>query len=218
MGMVEHWLSSVSRRGIVPPETMTGQHHGQHHPNVLGWRPHGLLAQGVPQQRYKRTRSRDSSIIIDSAKKAGWSPSTAIGHRPKNTTKPNDTFVLADTLPTKFDKRSRHRTREDRYDTQKHARQKRKKSRDERPAPSKVPSKEMGFSRREVMDDFRSDAILNDRLTVSKNGHTCNLLLTSSVATLPHTRAFPEWPHIITEAWCVGLSKPNWTIHLPAFC
>ncbi|OBR05003.1 hypothetical protein CH63R_11706 [Colletotrichum higginsianum IMI 349063] len=151
VGVVEHWLSSVSRRGIVPPETMTGQHHGQHHPNVLGWRPHGLLAQGVPQQRYKRTRSRDSSIIIDSAKKAGWSPSTAAGHRPNNTIKPNDTFVLADTLPTKFDKRSRHRTREDR---------------DERPAPSKVPSKEMGFSRREVMDDFRSDAILNDRLTL----------------------------------------------------
>ncbi|WQF84938.1 hypothetical protein CDEST_09952 [Colletotrichum destructivum] len=166
VGMVEHWLSSVSRRGIVPPETMTGQHQGQDHPNVLGWRPHGLLVQGVPQQRYKRPRSRDSSIIIDSAKKAGRSPSTAAGHRPKNTTKPNGTFVLADTLPTRFDKRSRHRTREDRYDTQKHAQQKRKKSGDERPAPFKAPSKETVFSRREVMDDFRSDAILNDRLTL----------------------------------------------------
>ncbi|TQN71176.1 hypothetical protein CSHISOI_04276 [Colletotrichum shisoi] len=151
VGMVEHWLSSVSRRGIIPPETMTGQHQGQDHPNVLGWRPHGLLVQGVPQQRYKRPRSRDSSIIIDSAKKAGRSPSTAAGQRPRNTTKPNDTFVLEDTLPTKFDKRSRHRTRE---------------GRDERRAPSKVPSKETGFSRREVLDDFRSDAILNDRLTL----------------------------------------------------
>ncbi|KAK2059258.1 hypothetical protein LY76DRAFT_604886 [Colletotrichum caudatum] len=92
---------------------------------------------------------------------------------------PNDTIHLSGTTSSRFEKRPRHKTREGRYDTPERVRQRRKKGQEERQAPphSSLPRK-ISSSGREVMDNFRSGVILNDRLT-SRSWPSIRLLLLS---------------------------------------
>ncbi|KZL88266.1 hypothetical protein CI238_01206 [Colletotrichum incanum] len=199
-GLVENWLSNVSRRGAVPLEPMERNNQGQGHLKVLPWWPHGISLQDAPRRSHKRTRSQDSSIITSPAKVAALLHSRTGRYQPIDPTKPNDPFVLADTPSPRFEKRPRHKTREDRYDPQERVRQKRKKCREERPAPSKKPPKKMTSSSREVMDNFRSEVVLNDRLTLQpcitpglfRNGRVSSPkpveeLAYNSIASLEHT-------------------------------
>ncbi|KZL67096.1 hypothetical protein CT0861_04054 [Colletotrichum tofieldiae] len=164
-GLVENWLSNVSRRGIVPPEPLGLNRQGQGHLKGLTWRPHGLPLQDAPRRSHKRTRSQDSSIITSPAKAAALLKATG-RYQPMDPTESNDTFVLTDTSSPRFEKRPRHKTRENRYDPRERVRQTRRNCREERPAPSKNLPRKMNSSSREVMDNFRSEVILNDRLTL----------------------------------------------------
>ncbi|WDK19010.1 hypothetical protein CGRA01v4_10297 [Colletotrichum graminicola] len=161
--LVENWLSKISRRDLALPELVGGYHQIQGYLNDSTWRPHGLPLEDVPRQSHKRTRSQDSSIIVNPAGVPSLLPQTTRRQEKTISTKPNDTIGPSGTPSPGFKKRPRHKTREGRYDTQERVRQRRKKGREER--PNNLPRK-ISSSGPEVMDKFRSGVILNDRLTL----------------------------------------------------
>ncbi|KAK1981982.1 hypothetical protein LZ30DRAFT_60713 [Colletotrichum cereale] len=164
--LVENWLSNVSRRGLTLPKPLDEYHRGQVQLNDSAWMPHGLPLEDAHRRSHKRTRSQDSSIIANPAEVAALLPPTTRRHRNKKSTEPNDTIDLPGTPSPRFEKRPRHKTREDRYDTQERVRQRVKKGQEKRRAPSNDLPRKMSSSGRGVMDNFRSEVILNDRLTL----------------------------------------------------
>ncbi|KAK2010131.1 hypothetical protein LZ32DRAFT_386528 [Colletotrichum eremochloae] len=164
--LVENWLSKTSRRGQALPEPMNGYHQGQDYLNDSTWRPHGLPLEDAPRRSHKRTRSHDSSIIVNPAKVPALLPPTTRRHQKKKLTNPNGTTDPSVTPSPKFEKRPRHKTKEDRYETQERVRQRRKDQEEQRAPPHNNLPRKMSSHGREVMDNFRSGVILNDRLTL----------------------------------------------------
>ncbi|KDN70373.1 hypothetical protein CSUB01_09422 [Colletotrichum sublineola] len=174
--LVENWLSKTSRRGQALPEPMNGYHQGQDYLNDSTWRPHGLPLEDAPRRSHKRTRSHDSSIIVNPAKVPALLPPTTRRHQKKKLTNSNGTIDPSATPSPKFEKRPRHKTKEDRYETQERVRQRRKDQEEQRAPPHNNLPRKMSSHGREVMDNFRSGVILNDRLTPSIRWLLLNIL------------------------------------------
>ncbi|KAK1843167.1 hypothetical protein CCHR01_14204 [Colletotrichum chrysophilum] len=180
-GMIENWLSNISRRGVISPRAVDTQNQQQkpimaHSP---GWRPHNIDLDNL-RQGHKRSRSRDSSFIAD-ASRNHTRASPLRGKQPETRLPSQEQYQHqhVDQVPKKahlssfgspspdFKKRARHKTRGDRYESNKNSRQRQQKSRKERCEQSEVPpEKKVLSSGKDVMDNFRSEAILQERLTV----------------------------------------------------
>ncbi|KAF0326242.1 hypothetical protein GQ607_006445 [Colletotrichum asianum] len=180
-GMIENWLSNISRRGVVSPEAVDTQNQ-QQKPTVArspGWRPHNIDLDNL-RQGHKRSRSRDSSFIADASRNhTRASPLRGRQHETRLPSQEQYQHQHVDQVPKKahlssfgspspdFKKRARHRTRDDRYESNKKPRQRQQRSRKERCEQSEVPPKKKVLSSgKDVMDNFHSEAILQDRLTV----------------------------------------------------
>ncbi|KAK2778209.1 hypothetical protein CKAH01_03165 [Colletotrichum kahawae] len=62
-GMIENWLSNISRRGVISPKAVDTQHQEQEpiFARSPGWRPHNIELDNL-RQGHKRSRSRDGSF------------------------------------------------------------------------------------------------------------------------------------------------------------
>lgn len=171
--LVENWLTDVSRRGVVSPEAPGERWQNQEpqHPQVPEWRPHGISIQDSFRQSHKRSRSRDSSIIAyPRGNPAGLSQKPTRHHKvdveqPRFFDEPRSEHAIqpGSRDSPKFEKRARRRTREDRYDSEKQPRQKPRKETADR---SSRPPKKSLSSAKEVMENFQSGSILQEKLTV----------------------------------------------------
>lgn len=158
------------------------------HPSPGCWTPHGLqlpegyrdphplsgTCDGRQRRRRDRALDEDSSIIVpihDRLRNSAETPSCYYerGKRKQQVDSEASDHNYGASSPAdhQFEKRARRKTRDDRYDTVKvdyHGRGK-----DPRTKPSNQSTKR-GLnmsSAREVMNNFNSNTILNDRITVS---------------------------------------------------
>lgn len=179
---IRSWLETTQRRPAWEPADETRQD------EEVPWRPHGLgfVDDEMPTRhlsglRGRRRGSLDSSLIPDRPRQgAHRALRTAMLRRPSSAgdrrdrgefERPQSSYTVSPVPPKHdtgpFEKRARHKTRPDRYETRKRknaefgdGRQKARRTR--------APQKEKLVSSREVMDNFTSDAILAEgRLTVS---------------------------------------------------
>ncbi|KAK1688344.1 hypothetical protein BDP55DRAFT_629941 [Colletotrichum godetiae] len=170
-GIVEDWLVNVSRRGIDTEKSAnrlpSSQDKGSD--QTPGWRPHGISLQNTVRGGHKRALSRDSSIIPEPMTKIARPPTAANRRGPSHRSlaaRVTEVPISTDGSPPRFEKRTRHKIREDRYASQKKPKAKRRRAPEETATrPENVPKKSVS-SGREVMNNFQSEAILNDRLTV----------------------------------------------------
>ncbi|KXH40505.1 hypothetical protein CSAL01_10014 [Colletotrichum salicis] len=169
-GIVEDWLVNVSRRGIDTEKSANRLPSSQDKGSAQtpGWRPHGISLQKTVRGGHKRALSRDSSIPEPMTKKAR-PPAAANRHGPTHRSlaaRVTEVPISADSSPPRFEKRARHKIREDRYDSQKKPKAKPRRAPEETATrPENVPKKSVS-SGGEVMNNFQSEAVLNDRLTV----------------------------------------------------
>ena len=178
---IRSWLDKTQRRPEWEPPIERPQS------EELPWRPHDLgavdtkmLSHGPSLQKH-RGGSFDSSIIPDQPRRREHralptemsnKPSTGRAHRDRDERRRPRSSATMSPAPQgddvgPFEKRARHKTRPDRYETKK-----RKKTDDDdgrqKAKRTKTSGKKKFVSSREVMDNFTSDAILTEgRLTVS---------------------------------------------------
>lgn len=173
-GIVEEWLANVSRRGVVDAgESANRLQSSQDKDSAQtpGWRPHGISFPSTIRGGHKRVGSRDSSIIPEPMTKKARPSTAVISHGPSHrspVTRITGFPISADSSPPRFEKRTRHKTREDRYDSRKKPKGKRRRATEETVTQSgNAPKKPIALGR-DVMSNFQPEAVLNDRLTVSK--------------------------------------------------
>lgn len=177
---VRSWLEKTQRR-----PTWESAMEGPQDTEVP-WRPHDLETvdtEMLPQRSFSRKHRRespDSSIIPDRPRRGDHRPSrpeTSNRHSPPRQcrgrdarTRPRSSATMSPVPsryePGRFERRARHKTRPDRYETRK---QKPAQNGDDKPKArrTKTQEKKKLVSSREVMDNFTSDAILtHGRLTV----------------------------------------------------
>ncbi|KAG7058780.1 hypothetical protein JMJ77_0006151 [Colletotrichum scovillei] len=170
-GIVEDWLANVSRRGVDTRESAKRLHSNQDKSNAQTpeWRPHGISLQNAVQGGHKRAPSRDSSIIPEPVTKKARPSIAVISHGPIHrspVTGVTDFPISVDSSPPRFEKRTRHKTREDRYDSRKKQKEKRRRAPEETTRRSEDVPKKPILSGRDVMNNFQPEAVLNDRLTL----------------------------------------------------
>ncbi|KAI0016468.1 hypothetical protein F4780DRAFT_677675 [Xylariomycetidae sp. FL0641] len=198
-GVVEDWLGRLVIPDTHPPSSLgspneTADHHKRSLPRADGrnlplWWPQHILSAAsngldaeaptpYPQSNSKR-KKRDSS---DSSLISGFEgrPSDGVIVNPRRSRKPS---IETEGSPSamsyaggriNYEKRPRHKTREDKYDTkkQKHQNNDRKRAKDDReprPGKSNRSRKRAMMSSKNVMTKFASDAVTTDRITVPPN-------------------------------------------------
>lgn len=178
---IRSWLEKTQRRSAWEPPNETPRD------GEAPWRPYDLgvvdteMPTYMPSLQKRRRGSLDSSIIPDQPRRGEHRAlRAAISKRPSSARERRDRNELeraqssATTSPVlqkhdtgPFEKRARHKTKPDRYDTRKRKNAENGDGR-QKARRTRAPGKRKLVSSREVMHNFASDAILAEgRLTVS---------------------------------------------------
>jgi len=171
---IRRWLSQTQRR---PDRGSYGQNQHDHgrKDSMPSWRPHSMEAAKLDHiehqvgVRKRRGYSPDSSIIPFNPKRV-QEANCSSEHVARIHYGANQNYFELEA--PKFERRSRHKTRPDRYDTNKEKHPQREKEAGafvEKPGRAKEGSSKTKkiSSRRDIMKSYTSDAVqTNDRLTV----------------------------------------------------
>ena len=177
---IRSWLEKTQRRPAWEPPAEDP------HDTEVPWRPHDLEAVDIelaPQRsftRKPRRESPDSSIIPDRPRRGdhrSFRPEPSNKHSPPKQcrdrgarTRPRSSATMSPILsqhqPGRFERKARHKTRPDRYETKRRMSVQDGEDR-QKARRTKTQEKRQLVSSREVMDKFTSDSILTQgRLTV----------------------------------------------------
>jgi hypothetical protein len=191
---VRRWLSQTQRKPDW--ESQVPKQHGRERcKDLSSWRPHNLEAVDLRDlerpagAQKRRGRSPDSSIISAKPKRRRETASKHVsgmhdehveesrrlhrqGRRQAEVPSRSPLKSIEEARASNFEKRLRHKTRPDRYDTNKEERSRRKKepdaSADKAKRTKEAPNKNKKISSgRDIMKSYTAEAILTkDRLTV----------------------------------------------------